>query len=369
MHHVPLKFSRVDNLDFIKTLRHRIKEHFEITQTSKYGNATMVWKTIIMLSIYILPYGLMISGVISNIWIVLSLWIMMGIGKAGIGFSVMHDANHGAYSKNKKVNTYLGYLINILGGSAINWKIQHNVLHHTYTNVHGMDEDIDSGIIIRLSPHQKHYKLHKLQHIYAWFLYGLMTFLWITTKDFRQLYRYKSMGLTKGVKNFNVTLGRMILSKLVYYAVFLVLPMVVLPFAWWQVILFFVCMHYTAGLILACVFQTAHVMPTAQYPQPDKSGTLENDWAVHQLYTTANYSPKSRVLSWYVGGLNYQIEHHLFPNICHIHYKKISKIVKATAEEYGLPYKSYPNFFKAIGEHAKMLKQLGTYKMTGNLTV
>lgn len=359
MKNISIRFPNNKDLNFIKTLRARVKEHFESSNTSKYGNATMVWKTVAMLSIYAVPYALFMTGVISNFWLVLGLWIIMGVGKAGIGFSVMHDANHGAYSENPKVNHYMGYLINILGGSAINWKIQHNVLHHTYTNVYGMDEDIDSGIILRLSPQQKHYKLHNIQHIYAWFLYGLMTFLWITTKDFRQLYRYKSMGLTKNVKNFNMIVARMALAKVLYYVVFLVLPIIVLPFAWWQVLICFVAMHYTAGLILACVFQTAHVMPTTSYPEPDETGNLENDWAVHQLFTTANYSPNSKILSWYVGGLNYQIEHHLFPNVCHIHYKKISKIVRETAEEYGLPYNSHPNFLRAVWEHARMLKQLG----------
>lgn len=362
MSHKSVKFSRDNKVDFMKTVRNRVNDYFETNKISKYGNAQMVIKTIVLLAMYAIPYALMMTGVVSNIWVILAMWVIMGIAMAGIGFSIMHDANHGAYSSNKKVNQYMGYMINLVGGSAINWKIQHNVLHHTYTNVDGMDEDIDPGVLMRLSPHKKRYKLHRIQHIYGWGLYGLMTFLWITTKDFRQLFRYEKMGLTKAhnVKT-GVQLTKLILAKVVYYAVFLVLPMIVLNLSWWIVLLFFIAMHFTAGVILGCVFQPAHVMPTASYPLPDEQGNLENDWAVHQLYTTTNFSPKSRILGWYVGGLNYQIEHHLFPTICHVHYKKISTIVKQTAEEFGLPYHSQPNFAMAILNHARMLRDLGKY--------
>ncbi|UII31791.1 acyl-CoA desaturase [Fulvivirga ulvae] len=362
MNHKTIKFSRDNRVDFIRVVRKRVSDYFETNGISKYGNIHMVIKTITMLLMYVVPYVVMMSGILTNSWAILGMWIIMGVAMAGIGFSIMHDANHGAYSKNQNVNKYLGYLINIVGGSAINWKIQHNVLHHTFTNVDGMDEDIDPGKLMRLSPHRKRYKLHRIQHIYGWGLYGLMTFLWITTKDFRQLYRYKKMGLTKA-QNIKVPtqLTKLIIAKVVYYIVFLVLPIIFLSIAWWQVVLFFIAMHFTAGLILGCVFQPAHVMPSSKYPLPDKEGNLENDWAVHQLYTTTNFSPKSRILGWYVGGLNYQIEHHLFPTICHVHYKKISRIVKETAEEFGLPYHSQPNFFAAIMLHARMLRDLGKY--------
>jgi linoleoyl-CoA desaturase len=360
MKYKSLKFSRDTEFNFIGILRKRVSEYFETNKLSKYGNAHMIWKTIILLTAYFLPYGLMISGVITGTWPLMLVWAIMGAAMSGIGFSIMHDANHGAYSKNQQVNKYLGYVINLVGGSSVNWKIQHNVLHHTYTNVEGVDEDIDPGILMRLSPHAKHYKMHSIQHIYGWFLYTLMTFLWITTKDFRQLFRYKSMGLTKS-QNVHVgfQLFKLTMSKVVYYAIFLVIPMIMLTIPWWQTTLYFVGMHMVAGFILAIVFQPAHVMPTTAFPIPDSDGNLENDWAIHQLYTTTNFSPDSYLLSWYVGGLNFQVEHHLFPTVCHVHYKKLSKIVRQTAEEFGLPYNTQPSFFKALVLHAQMLKQLG----------
>ncbi|PIQ49946.1 MAG: acyl-CoA desaturase [Cytophagales bacterium CG12_big_fil_rev_8_21_14_0_65_40_12] len=364
MKYKSIKFSRSNQVEYIADLRKRVKDYFESNQISVYGNSTMVTKTIVMFLLYFGPYALMLSGLITNPWVIILMWAIMGFGMSGIGLSVMHDANHGAYSKNQHVNKYMGYVMNIIGASAFNWKVQHNVLHHSFTNIEGMDEDIDPGKLMRLSPHAPKLKVHRIQHIYGWFLYGLMTFLWLTTKDFKQLYRYKQLGLLKAQKRtYRSVLIETIVSKIVYYGYALVLPLIFIPGPSWLILLGFFIMHFITGLSLGLIFQPAHVMPTADYPMPDDTGSLENNWAVHQLFTTTNFSPKSRIFSWYVGGLNYQIEHHLFPNICHVHYKKISKIVRETTLEYGLPYHSEKNFISAIISHGKMLKMLGKGEM------
>jgi len=320
----------------------------------------MILKSIFMLTLYLVPFVLLLT-VVNSVWLALLMWVLMAFGMAGVGLSIMHDANHGAYSKNKKVNSWMGAVLYLAGGSDAMWRIQHNVLHHTYTNVTGMDDDIDPGVVMRFSPHEKRRKFHKYQHIYAWFLYGMMTIMWITTKDFKQLYRYKKMGLTQTQSSsYNKLLAITIISKLLYYAVFLVLPLIFSPIAWYFTVLGFFLMHYITGFILGCIFQPAHVVPTSNYPLPDESGNIKADWAVSQLLNTANFAPKSKLLSWYVGGLNFQIEHHLFPNICHVHYKKLSRIVKKTAEEFNLPYHSQKTFWGALKVHCQMLKQLGT---------
>lgn len=357
-----LKFSNNRNTDIMGTLRIRIKEYFDSMKIARYGDSSMVRKTVIMLSMYIIPYLLMISGLVTNTWIIFGLWILMGFGMAGIGFSVMHDANHGSYSKNEKVNRYLGYLINLIGGSSVNWKIQHNVLHHSFTNIEGYDEDISIGKLMRFSPHQKRYWIHRIQHYYAWFFYCFLTMNWITSKDFLQLFRYNKMGLIKGQnRTFGSLLTELVLSKILYISLFVVMPVFLLPIPWWQTLIFFFIMHAIASLIISLIFQCAHVMPTSDYPLPDDSGNIENNFTLHQLLTTANFSPKSRLFSWFIGGLNYQIEHHLFPNICHIHYRRISAIVSKTADEFGIPYNVHSNFFKAVKNHVIMLRDLGKY--------
>lgn len=356
-----ITFSKSHNVEFYRTLQHRVREYFKETKKSRYANANMVIKTVYMLALYFTPFVLLIT-VVTNPWLSTLMWALMGFGMAGIGLSVMHDANHGAYSKNRLVNKGVGLIMAALGGSDINWRIQHNILHHTYTNIAGMDEDIDPGKVLRFSPHAERYKMHRYQHIYAWFLYGLMTLMWCTVKDYRQAFRYNRMDL---MKTQGITLTKLLISiifcKLVYFSVILGLPFAFSALPWWGTILGFLMMQFIAGLTLGMIFQPAHVVPTSNYPVPDDSGNIDADWAVSQLYNTANFAPKAKLFSWYVGGLNYQIEHHLFPNICHVHYEHLSKIVRETAEEFNLPYISQKTFYCALKEHTIMLKNLGRY--------
>jgi linoleoyl-CoA desaturase len=284
----------------------------------------------------------------------------MSLGLAGIGLSVMHDANHGAYAKKNWVNTLIGYSLNLVGANAFNWKVQHNVLHHTFTNVHEEDEDISPRGALRLTPHSDWKKIHKYQFIYAWFLYGLMTIVWLFFKDFVRIVRYHKSGMAKK-QNANITHEWLIMigSKLMYIGYIFVLPLLFTSLVWWQVLIGILFMHYIAGFMLAIIFQPAHVIEGTEFPLPDSNNSLENNWAIHQLLTTTNFGNNSRWFSWYVGGLNFQIEHHLFPNVCHVHYRKISGIVKETAAEFGLPYKSTRTFLQALVKHGRLLKQLG----------
>ena len=318
----------------------------------------MVFKSIFMLTLYFAPLALMLTGITQNVWVLFILWVIMGFGKGGVGLCIMHDANHGAYSSNKKVNQWMSYTINLIGANTALWKIQHNVLHHTYTNIHEADEDINVPVFLRFSPHQKRYWIHRFQHLYVWFFYGLSTLSWVTVRDFLQWARYKKKGLITE-KKARQELLQIIGWKLLYIGYILVLPMVILPVSPWMVLLFFICMHFVTGLTLSLIFQTAHVMPTSGFPLPNEKGSIESNWAVHQLATTTNFAPGSRVFSWLIGGLNYQVEHHLFSNICHIHYKEISKIVAKTAAEFNIPYHSQKNFLLAVWSHAKMLYWLG----------
>jgi len=356
-------FSKNHNVEFYKTLQHRVREYFKETKKSRYANTNMVLKTMFMLTLYIVPFVLL-TTVTENLALIFLMWALMGFGMAGIGLSVMHDANHGAYSKNKFVNKILGFAISILGGNDVNWRIQHNVLHHTYTNVTGMDEDLDPGKVLRFSPHAERYKMHRYQHFYAWFFYGLMTLMWCTVKDYKQAIRYRRMDLMKTQNvSFGALLTSIIITKVVYFAVFLGLPLLFSPMAWWGTVLCFLFMHFIAGLVLAMIFQPAHVVPCSNYPMPDNSGNIDADWAVNQLFNTMNFAPKARMFSWYVGGLNFQIEHHLFPHICHVHYSELSQIVRETAAEFDLPYFTQKTFYGALREHTIMLKNLGRYDL------
>lgn len=355
----PIRFSSA-KAEFYSTLNQRVNEYFKEKNLSRSGNIEMFLKTVFMFMLYLIPYFLMLTGVVTNIWWMLSFCVVMGIGVGGIGLSVMHDANHGAYSNKPWLNTLLGLSLNIVGGNAFNWKVQHNVLHHTYTNIHDVDEDISPRGILRLSPHGEWRSFHRFQHWYAWFFYGLMTLVWVIAKDYVRIVKYHKEGLVKKQKTtIENEWAVLIFSKIVYVLYIFVIPALVLSVAWWQVLIGFLIMHYVAGFILAVIFQPAHVIDGTEYPLPDNSGKMDNSWAIHQLHTTTNFANNSRFFSWYVGGLNFQVEHHLFPNVCHVHYRKIATIVEHTAKEFGLPYKSERTFIDALYGHAKLLKQLG----------
>ena len=355
-----ISFSRTEKAIFFKTLNKRVNAYFKENELKRTGNWKLYTKAIIMFGLFLAPL-IVILTVSMPQWALLLLTVVIGIGMAGVGMNVMHDSNHESFSNKKWVNKVMGSSMYILAGNVYNWKVQHNVLHHTFTNIPGFDEDIDAGRIIRFNKNTKWLKIHQFQKYYSFFLYGLLTINWAITTDFRQMHKYLKRKLSYGkFPNPAAEWTTLIVTKIVYYLLWIVLPLLVLDIAWWKVLIGFFVMHYTAGIILSVVVQLAHIVPIAEMPLPDKEGNLEHTWAVHQLYTTANFAPNNKFIFWYTGGLNHQVEHHIFPHISHIHYGKIAKIVKETALEFNLPYNEYKTFHKAISEHFNQLKTLGT---------
>lgn len=357
-----VRFNTKESPEFFRELRIRVNNYFTENKVSPKGNGTMVFKSIFMICLYFVPLGFLLSGLITSTWAMFGIWTLMGLGMAGIGLSIMHDANHGSYSEKRTINYLMGYLVNFLGAFHVNWILQHNVQHHSFTNIDGHDGDIENAFF-RFAPQQPRKKLFRYQIYYAPFLYGLMTFFWYTSKDFIDLFKYNKLGLLKkrGYK-FKNQLTHLIINKVWYTILTLVLPLIILDLPWWQVILGFLLMHYISGLILALIFQPAHVLEETSFYVTDDNGSVENNWAIHQMKTTANFANRSRWFSWLIGGLNFQIEHHLFPNICHVHYNKISKIVRETAAEFNVPYYHHKTFGKALSSHFKLLNALGTGK-------
>lgn len=352
-----IKFER-DRSQFMATLRKNVNDYFKEKGITPRGNWKIAVKSAVMLSLYIAPFVLMLTVPMYG-WMIFPLSVIMGIGMAGTGMSVMHDAVHGSVSKKRWLNDLMGSTIFLMGTTTFTWKVQHNVLHHTFTNIDGMDEDIGNRTVLRFSRHAPLKKIHRFQHIYAFFFYSLMTFSKLI-KDFSQLNKYNKEGLTREQNaKPSVEFIKLIGTKIIYLSMAIGLPLLLSDFTWWQVVLGFVIMHCTGGLIMAVVFQLAHVVEGVEQPLPTEDGAIENEWAIHQLETTSNFSRNNGFLNWFVGGLNFQVEHHLFPNICHIHYKKISYIVEKTALEYGLPYNMKPSFINALASHTRTLRNLG----------
>jgi linoleoyl-CoA desaturase len=353
-----VKFVNKDRSQFAATLRKNVNEYFREKGISSKGNSKMIVKAVSMIAMYLAPFLLILTLPLSG-WMIVPLSLLMGIGMAGIGMGVMHDAVHGSFSKRNWLNKMFGTTMYSIGGNIFNWKVQHNVLHHTFTNIEGFDEDIEPKGTLRLSKQTPLKKIHRYQHIYAFFLYCLMT-LSRTVNEFIQLAKYNKTGITRQQGSSPAKeMTKLIISKILYLAIIIGLPMIFSNLSWWIIFSGFLLMHATAGIFMSTVFQMAHVVEEAEQPVPDNEGMIHNEWMIHELNTTANFSRKSKIFGWMIGGLNYQVEHHLFPNICHIHYPAISPIVERTAREFGLRYNENRTFFSAIGSHIRMLRMLG----------
>jgi linoleoyl-CoA desaturase len=353
-----VSFEQKRDLEFKKTLYKRVSDYFHENGISKNHTPGMLFKTVVMLSVYILPF-IMILTIQMPLLLVFILFFIMGVGMAGVGMSVMHDSNHAAYSKNQKVNTLMGFTMNMLGADAYNWKIKHNKLHHVFTNVYGKDEDINSRVVLRFAYAAPLKKYHRFQHIYAWFLYSFMS-LSMVFGDIPKRFHYRRKGITNiSLSRFRKSVAMLSISKILYFGIVIVLPILVTSLLWWQVLIGFFIMHFTTGFILSVIFQMAHVVEGPGQTLPDKYGKIHDIMLVHQLKETCDFSKGNKLLSWYVGGLNYQVEHHLFPRICHVHYPAIAEIVEKTTKEFKMPYFVYNGFWQALHSHYKTLKNLG----------
>lgn len=350
-------FNNKIDQEFSRTVKKRVAAYFQENNLSENANTAMVIKTIILLGGYFGAYALIMWGGLSLGWM-WALTAVMGIGMAGIGFSIAHDALHGAYSANNGVNRALGLTFDLMGANGYIWKITHNIIHHTYTNIHGHDEDLEVAAFIRLSPHSEHKPIHRVQHILAFFAYSFATFFWVFIKDY--WYFVKSpLGPYENKKHPASEWLTLVITKVVYYGYTIALPLLLLDITWYQWLIGFMTLHLTAGLILGIIFQLAHVVEETTHPVPNEEHMIENHWAIHEMLTTNNFARENKLLSWYIGGLNFQIEHHLFPRICSVHYPAISYIVEETAKEFGIPYNLHPTFREAVASHYRTLKKFG----------
>jgi linoleoyl-CoA desaturase len=349
------KFANVPH-SFHSELKSRITSYFDQVGKSTYGNYSLFSKAVILMVSFLLVYIHLVFFTPNTFFAILECIILGGI-VSSIGFNVMHDGAHGSFSKYKWVNIFAAFSLNILGGNSFMWNVKHNIIHHAFTNVDGVDDDIDIQPWMRMSATQKKYRLHKYQHIYFWVLYSLFYLFWIFVLDYQKYFKSK-VG--------NMDLKKMKLSdhlifwgfKLFHAFLFVGLPIYMLGFTSW--LIGFLIFTSFAGLVLSLVFQLAHTVEHTAFPVPDVfTGKMENEWAIHQIKTTANFATHNRLISWLVGGLNFQIEHHLFPKISHIHYPQISKIIRQACREYGIEYIEYSKMRYAVASHVAFLKQMG----------
>ncbi|SFS07487.1 linoleoyl-CoA desaturase [Dyella sp. OK004] len=352
-----LKFNG-DNT-FQRELRRRVEDYFKRSGHPQRDNARMYVKTAIILATFIASYVLLVFFA-ATWWQGLLLSIVLGFATAQIGFSIQHDAGHQAYSERRWVNRWMAMTLDLVGGSSYLWHWKHARFHHTYVNIDGYDSDISLGALARFSPQQKHHWHHRWQHIYLWMLYGLTVVSWHLHDDFRDIIT-GTIGKRRIPRPRGKDLAVFVLGKLVFFTLAFGLPLVFHSIG--TVLLYYAVVAVVTGFQLAVVFQLAHAVEEATFPLPDESGRMDKPWAIHQLETTANFSRNSRVITWLVGGLNFQVEHHLFPRICHLHYPAISRVVEATCREYGVPYHVNRSFGAGIASHYRWLRRMGRLEL------
>lgn len=341
---------------FQKILNQRINQYFKDHSIPKTANTAMYIKTAIFLSSFFILLILIYANFLP-MWGNFILCMLMSITIAGIGFNIMHDGAHGSYSRNKNINDLMGFTMNIVGGNVLIWKIKHNHLHHSFTNVEGSDQDIAHNPLFRMTSLQPKYWFHRFQHIYCFVIYGMSSFLWIYGLDMVKYFKRK-VGYYLMEE---MTLKEHLIfwaTKIGYTLVFVVFPAQI--YGWTAALIGFFSMHFVLGNILSIVFQLAHVVDNTSFEQLKGDNlSIENEWFVHQIRTTANFAVDSPFWSWYTGGLNHQVEHHLYPHICHVHYPKIRPIVKKTCEELGLKYLEQPTFLSALKSHIRQMRTAG----------
>ena len=352
-----VKFINTGQSAFYATVRKRVDAYFTATKVSKHANAAM-WIKVAFFLCTLLALYLTILFAPLNLYILLGLAVIIGMFGAFVGFNVCHDAIHKALSSNARTNKGFSFVFNLIGASPYVWNICHNIVHHTYTNIAGHDEDIDVAPgLIRFSAEEPVNKIQRYQHIYAFGLYSLAMLSWVFRKDYKKFFQAR---IGEHVNTHpKIEYYKLFLYKAIYYFLFIAMPLIVMPITFWQFLAGFMAMQLAQGLVLGLVFQLAHVVEGTEFPLPNEQGDMEEAWAAHQMRTTANFACESSAAAFFCGGLNRQIEHHLFPKICHIHYPAIGKIVKQTALEFNLPYTESKTFGGALRSHYRMLRKLG----------
>ena len=361
MEAIKFRSNNENEQKFAREVRKRVRSYFKDNNISTHGNFKMYLKTVILLGVYLTPFIILLTVPMSPL-AALGIAVIMGIGDAGIGMSVMHDGAHGSYSSKAWVNKLIASTMFLLGSNTLNWKIQHNIHHHSFTNIFNYDTDISTISVIRLCEHAPLKNYHRYQHLYAFPLYGLMTFVRLFG-EISVLLKYNREGITEEQHaNPSWEVVKLVIIKIVYFTIIIGLPLMLTDFSFWQILLGFFILHVTAGMIMSTVFQMAHVVEGTDQPLPDENNIIHNNWLVHELRTTSDFGRKNGLFSWYIGGLDFQIEHHLFQNVCHIHYPAIAPIIQATAKEYGFNYNLKPTVLHALASHSRRLKELGRKK-------
>lgn len=353
-----IRFEK-SNQNFLSILRKKVNQYFHENKISSYGNTELYIKSIILFGLLTANYLLQNLQIFTTSLQWFLSFFFQGIVFALIGFNVMHDGSHSSYSSNKILNKITAFSLNFLGGISLFWHQKHVINHHSYTNMEGVDDDIDLKPFLRLHHAQPYKAIHKFQAYYAFFLYSMTYVFWIYYRDFK---KYFTRQIAEDTPMADLSLQDHIvfwITKLAHLTIFVIIPSLILGPK--LAIGGYLILSLTCGFTLAIVFQLAHIVEGTIFSAKDEEDNFNigSEWSVYQINTTVNFGTENKILTWLLGGLNFQMVHHLFPKISHVHYPALHKIICQTCEEYGVNYVEYKNFWTAIGSHLKYLNEMG----------
>jgi len=343
---------------FFRALKEKVDHYFRSNQLNTSGGRPLYFKSSIQIISTVFLYGVLVFWQ-PVVWLALPLAVLLGMHLAMLGFNIMHEGGHHCFSRHSWLNHAAGFSLNALGGNIAFWKVKHNINHHTFTNINGFDSDINVEPFMRLHPGQPWLPGHRFQHIYWFLLYGISYGAWVFYEDF---VKYFSQRMAAGDEKQLMPWKEHVIfwaTKVIYVAVFIGLPVYLA--GWVYGLVGFLVVSFSCGLFTSVVFQLAHVVESTHFPEvPEAEQKIDTEWAVHQVQTTANFGTKNKILFWMMGGLNFQVEHHLFPRVSHIHYPAISRIVRETCREFNVRYHEYDSMWTAFLSHLQFLKKAGS---------
>jgi linoleoyl-CoA desaturase len=348
-------YHKSNSEDFFKTMRQEVQE-------SVLQNSFLYWynilKSIGLLLFFFLSYAaILIYGKSTPLLFVF--YILCGITMIVLFINAFHDAAHSALFRKPTHNRWFMYVLELFGGNHWLWTRRHINLHHAYPNVPDWDVDIKQSDIIRIFPTSPLVSYHKYQHIYMWLIYPFYSLNWIYIRDFKDFFGSKDNYIKKIVEKIPITeVYKFFAAKVLNLFYLLFIPMALLPQPWYIVLIGWLAMHLCGSMLGVVALVSTHVDEDAHFPQADEDGNLSATWAMHQMIVTKDFSTDSQLANFLYGGFTHHVAHHLFPNVGHTYYPYITPIIKRYAEQYDLPYTSYP-FYHAVRSHFRMLKSKG----------
>ncbi len=334
----------------------RVNEYFEKKGITKKADWRMIGKSLFILCLFFGSYSLMLSNNF-HAWDLFFLQVLFHFSMFLMAVGIAHDGSHFAYSNKKWVNRSITYVFDLIGINSHFWTYNHVHSHHVAPNVPILDSAIESFSAVRLHPKTKKNKLNENQHLYMFFIYSLVPLFQIFLLEFIS-FKQKVIGYREGDNHEKWQIIFLYLSKVVFIFYTIVLPLMMIDVAAWQIMAGFLVGNMAIGIALGIIFQSTHLCTHSIFPEPDKNGLMNTTYSHHVLLTTSEFAVENPVVTWIAGGLNLHATHHLFPHISHIHLPALSRIVRQAAREQAMPYKQY-GFWEAIASHLATLKKLG----------